>query len=638
MRFVLSVKFREETGGIVLETVSRDDFSPRAPSSELAAESYSLPLLQFFTSLCLSCTCGGEGRNFTFPLLPLGQDGEDEILIGNVAEVRERLNQLHRNAVKDKEEGGQKGRRKAKEQPSDPEKQPHWARNFLWVKQGDKELPILDFPRGKNEVKLKSVVERPEVAIEFRGQPLTGAEHLKAFLRLISLLQHPADRELLRYRGVRENLNYNVTFTDSILHDGLHQRFQAREYQYYKAHITFDRISPRQLDKFTIGLNNTEADLSESIAERGIIYREVFDFLPNDREVFNTLMTRAVMAGTAEERTAALSGVLKVSARVNGDVATLESVSAAKSGYHLQFALPPSSRGRLFLKFDLELFGFQPRSLHRFPIVISEPTRKADFTFAYGDAAIENVDCFVGCSVTPNGTRARGKIDSANRTFWLSRERSEFFSPGEGAVVFWTPVQRVDWVELVELGEFDKRFIIDPPYATENNFFKKKLYPSKRLFLVKETAKKLVAVQERLERDNTGFLLRIWDAYRPPSVQRQMWKVIQQEEYVAHPAKGSVHNRGCAIDVTLAHADGDEVPMPTPYDDFSEAAHPKTILQGEAQATRNFRTLLHYMEEAGFEVWATEWWHFNDRDWRKYPVLDIEAYEKMLKSSLEPHQ
>ena len=276
--------------------------------------------------------------------------------------------------------------------------------------------------------------------------------------------------------------------------------------------------------------------------------------------------------------------------------------------------------------------------MHRFPIVISEPTRKADFTFSYGEAAIESVDCFVGCSVTPNGTRAKGKIDAQNRTFWLSREKSEFFSPGEGAVVFWTPVQRVDWVELVELGDFDRRLVLDPPYATENNFFQKKLYPTKRLFLVKETAKKLVAVQDRLDRDNTGFALKIWDAYRPPSVQRQMWKVVQQEEYVAHPSKGSVHNRGWRARPYPAHPDGGEVQMPTTYDDFSEAAHPKNILEADTQGAKNFRTLLRYMEEAGFEVWATEWWHFDDREWRKYPVLDIEAYEKMLKSEPDPRR
>ena len=314
MRFVLSVKFREETGEIVLESIRRDDF-PAHPSSDLAEDSYSLPLLQFFTSLSLSCVYGGEGRNFTFPLLPLGQDGEDEEVSENVAEVRERLNQLHRNAIKDKEEVRQKGKRKAQEQTSDAEKQPHWARNFLWVKQEDREVPILEFPRGKNEVKLRSIVDRAEVVIEFRGQPLTEAEHLKAFLRLLALLRNPADRDLLRYRGVRENLNYNVTFTDSILHTGLHQRFQAREYQYYKAHITFARISPRQLDRFTIGLNNSESDLSESIAERGIIYREVLDFLPNDREVFTNLMSRAVQAETPEERAVVLSGVLKVMPR-----------------------------------------------------------------------------------------------------------------------------------------------------------------------------------------------------------------------------------------------------------------------------------------------------------------------------------
>lgn len=638
MRFVLAVEFHKETGQIILKNVSRDDFPARAPSSASAAESYSIPLLQFFTSLCLSCTCGVDGKNFTFPLLPHGTVGDDEVLFGNVSEIRERLNQLHRNAIKYKEEGGQKRRRQVKEQPPESEKQPHWARSFLWVKQGDEELPIFDFPRGKDEVKLSRVVEQPEVVIVFQGQPLSGVDHLKAFLRLLALLQHPADSDLLRYRGVRENLNYNVTFTDAILHSGLHPRFQSSDYQYYKAHITFDRISPRQLDKFIIGINNTQSDLSESIAEEGIIYREVLDFLPSDREEFKEAMSRAVLAKTTEERLTELSTIIKVSATVNGEVAALENVAELESGYHLQFSVPLASRGRLFLKFDLELLGFQPRSLHRFPIVVSEPTRRAEFTFSYADAAIENVDCFLGCGVTPSGTRARGKIDTQNRTFRLRREKGEFFNPGEGAVVFWTPVQKTDWVELVDLGAFDTRFVIDPPYATAENFLHKRLYSTKRLFLVKETAEKLVIVQDKLDRDNTGLQLKIWDAYRPLSVQRQMWKAMPQEKYVADPARGSVHNRGCAVDVTLVRSDGIVVPMPTVYDDFTDAAHPKVIQATDTLAARNFKLLHRYMKEAGFEVWATEWWHFNDRDWRKYPVLDIEAYEKLLKATSEPPQ
>lgn len=189
-----------------------------------------------------------------------------------------------------------------------------------------------------------------------------------------------------------------------------------------------------------------------------------------------------------------------------------------------------------------------------------------------------------------------------------------------------TPVRGV---ELVELSQVDPRFIIDPPYATEDNVFRQRFYPTKRLFLVKDTAKKLVAAQDRLERDHTGLLLKIWDAFRPRWVQRQMWKVIPNEEFVADPEKGSVHNRGCAVDVTLARAGGAEIPMPTRFDDFTQAAYPKKILQEDTPAARNFRVLLRSMEDAGFEVLPSEWWHFNDCDWRRYPVLDIESHEEM---------
>ena len=618
MLFELSASFDDTRGEINLDCVSRDNIS--AESS--AAESYSIPLLLFFTSLCRSLGPESDVENFTFPGRASG--GDEQLSREAAAEVRKRLDQLHRNA---KKETGGNARRGRVKRAAAAGKEPHWALHFLWFQKDGKQVPVFKFPRGKSGVGLGKDVGKPEVVIRFGGRQLAGDEQLGAFIRLLVLLWNPTERAHLCHRGVRENLRYNVIFTDSAQRDGLDERFLGLGYQHYKAHITFDRISPRRLDTFRIGLNNTGSDLGASIARPGVIYREVFDLLPDDLGAFTALMSAAT-AAAPKDRSAALDRVFRVAARVNGEPAPLELVTAEHSVYYLEFKLPDASHGLLFLRFDLELFGFQRRSLYRFPIVVSEPSRNAQFTFNFAGATVENADCFVGCAVTPEGLRATGSIDHANRVFWLKRGEGEFFNPGEGAAVFWTPPQRVDRVELVELAREDHRLVIDARYATDDNFMGRRLYPSPRLFLVRQTARKLAVAQDRLSEKRPGLRLKVWDAYRPMSVQRQMWTVQSKENYVADPAKGSVHNRGCAVDVTLADADGNDLAMPTEYDDFSEAACPETIRAQTTTEAENFRVLRECMESAGFEVLPSEWWHFNDSDWRRYPVLDIDSPEQ----------
>ena len=176
--------------------------------------------------------------------------------------------------------------------------------------------------------------------------------------------------------------------------------------------------------------------------------------------------------------------------------------------------------------------------------------------------------------------------------------------------------------ELVELKHTVPNLVLDIRYATTNNFTGQQLYPQARCFLRGEPAKQLRRVQAELAQ--SGFGLKIFDGYRPLSVQRKMWEVFPQPGYVADPRKGSRHNRGAAVDVTLIRlADGSELLMPTPYDDFTERAH-RNFMQLPAEAIRNRQLLEQVMARHGFVGLPTEWWHFDYGNWRKYPLLDVD--------------
>lgn len=149
---------------------------------------------------------------------------------------------------------------------------------------------------------------------------------------------------------------------------------------------------------------------------------------------------------------------------------------------------------------------------------------------------------------------------------------------------------------------------------------KEVMYPEARCLLRRETADKLARVQEKLKKQ--GLSLKIFDAYRPLAVQKKMWAKFPLPGYVADPSKGSNHNRGAAIDLTLVDQDGNELPMPSAYDEFSERAH-RDYSGGTPEQTRNRELLQEAMEAEGFKGLATEWWHFDDTDAKSYPVLDL---------------
>lgn len=175
--------------------------------------------------------------------------------------------------------------------------------------------------------------------------------------------------------------------------------------------------------------------------------------------------------------------------------------------------------------------------------------------------------------------------------------------------------------DLVDLARFDPRLRFDIRYATPANFMGRMLYPLPRAAAQRPVAAALAKVQSRAEA--AGFGLLIFDAYRPWRITRAMWDQTPpaQREFVADPAKGSRHNRGCSIDLSL-HSNGTEVTMPSPYDDFTPAAY-RSNTAAPAEAVRLSRLLEQWMVAEGFIPLANEWWHYDWAEWRRYPIMDV---------------
>ncbi|MHB8873815.1 MAG: D-alanyl-D-alanine dipeptidase [Myxococcaceae bacterium] len=173
---------------------------------------------------------------------------------------------------------------------------------------------------------------------------------------------------------------------------------------------------------------------------------------------------------------------------------------------------------------------------------------------------------------------------------------------------------------LVDATTVVKDLTLDFRYATEDNFLKKKVYPDNARCLLRTTAAaKLAKAAENLRAK--GYRLVAYDCYRPLSVQWEMWKIFPKPGYVADPRKGSNHNRGAAVDLTVATLDGGAVEMPTPFDTFSPAAHHG--YDGGTEPSRQNRELLRAaMESAGFRRNRMEWWHYDLPETKSYPVLD----------------
>jgi D-alanyl-D-alanine dipeptidase len=161
---------------------------------------------------------------------------------------------------------------------------------------------------------------------------------------------------------------------------------------------------------------------------------------------------------------------------------------------------------------------------------------------------------------------------------------------------------------FVNLKDYSADFVYDMKYATEDNFLKAKVYDCAECFLRLQTVKALVKANAKFMRK--GYRIQLFDCYRPLDIQKRMWQIVSNPEYVADPAKGSIHNRGGAVDITLVDTNGKALDMGTPFDFFGpEASHNFDNLPDEVKKNRVL--LKRIMQQNGFISFDSEWWHYN---------------------------
>jgi len=179
--------------------------------------------------------------------------------------------------------------------------------------------------------------------------------------------------------------------------------------------------------------------------------------------------------------------------------------------------------------------------------------------------------------------------------------------------------------ELVNLEKFIPGLKLDIRYATTNNFTGEKIYTMARAYARKSVAESLKKIQADLKKQ--GLELKIFDGYRPYSATVKFYETYHDTTYVASPYKGSRHNRGCALDLTVIDSKtGVELEMPTGYDSFKKEAWPTTPVR-DPKIRKNRQLLIEAMGKHGFKVNASEWWHFDFVGWQKFSVMDIDFEE-----------
>jgi D-alanyl-D-alanine dipeptidase len=180
--------------------------------------------------------------------------------------------------------------------------------------------------------------------------------------------------------------------------------------------------------------------------------------------------------------------------------------------------------------------------------------------------------------------------------------------------------------ELVEIKKAIPNIKLDIRYATKNNFMQQVMYKQARAFARKPVVEALKKIQKELNKK--GYGLKIFDGYRPYTITVEFYKKASDKNFVANPAKGSKHNRGCAVDLTLINLKtGKEIPMPTPYDSFSASAAAKyENVSPEVKKNRDF--LIGVMGKYQMNVLENEWWHYDFSGWKNYDLMDI-PFEKL---------
>jgi D-alanyl-D-alanine dipeptidase len=205
------------------------------------------------------------------------------------------------------------------------------------------------------------------------------------------------------------------------------------------------------------------------------------------------------------------------------------------------------------------------------------------------------------------------------------------FSQGKYGLKVTTYTQYVESLKrnpakvLVDLEKFVPGLKLDIRYATTNNFTHQQIYNLPRAYARKPVAEALLKIQNELAHQGLG--IKIFDAYRPYKATVKFYEVYGDTTYVASPYRGSRHNRGCALDLTLINLKtGEELAMPTGYDSFRKEAWPSTPV-ADPLIRQNRQLLISIMEKYGFKVNSSEWWHFDFSGWKNFEVMDIDFEE-----------
>ncbi len=170
-----------------------------------------------------------------------------------------------------------------------------------------------------------------------------------------------------------------------------------------------------------------------------------------------------------------------------------------------------------------------------------------------------------------------------------------------------------------ELNVLDPSILLDIRYATTNNFTKAQIYDCPRCLLRPDAAAAIVKAQHELQKRGLG--LKIFDCFRPRPYQQRLWDKVPNPDYVTPPAKGSMHSRGAAVDITIVDINGKELDMGTPYDFFGVEAH-SDYTRLPAKILANRMLLRNTLEKVGFKGIRTEWWHFSYQS-KQYPLSDF---------------
>ena len=175
--------------------------------------------------------------------------------------------------------------------------------------------------------------------------------------------------------------------------------------------------------------------------------------------------------------------------------------------------------------------------------------------------------------------------------------------------------------DFVRLKDLSPDFVYELKYATPDNFLKQAVYDCGECYLRKSTAEALVKANEAFKQ--LGYRIKLFDCYRPLSVQKKMWKILPGTHYVANPAKGSKHNRGAAVDLTLVDAQGKELNMGTPFDFFGKEAH-HTYTEHTKEVLENRKLLKETLNKYNFKSIYSEWWHYEYRPEMQSKVENFE--------------